>query len=254
MGKGGVAHLHPPLGIVGMGFRLADAVEIRQVFSGGQRAIVKEGQHIGRALDAHFPAGAVVGKKEKDGVVELADAGQVVAQPADVLIHVVDKGGVVFLQPSIHPLLIGTELLPGDDAGVALGQASVFGQQSQLFLPGQAPLANDVVAFIVVFLVAGLIAGPGVVGSVGGAGGVIEEEGLVGVQGTQVANHADGLVGQGIRKVELLVLGRQELGRALDQHVGMPLAGLAIQKAPVAVKAAVGRPAVKGTGLGAMFG
>jgi hypothetical protein len=65
----------------------------------------------------HLATTPVVREEDEDRVLPLADRLQVDDQAPDVLIEVVNEGGVVLLQARVHLLLVVVEGPPGHDAG-----------------------------------------------------------------------------------------------------------------------------------------
>ena len=94
-----------------------------------------------------------------------------------------------------------------------------------------------------------------VVGRVARAGGVVEEERLVGRGHVRVRDHLDGVVGQvGVEVVALLGRGRGRDRRVVLHEVGEPLARVAAHEAVVPLEAPAERPGAVRPGLDRLAG
>ena len=178
-----------------------------------------------------------------------------VEQPADLVVGVLEEAGEHLHHPGVELALVGRQVVPLLHVGIVARQLGVLGDDAQLLLPREHLLAVGVPAVVELALV---LVGPflrHVVRRVVGAGGEVQEEGLVRRDLLGVGDELDGLVGQVDREVIALFrrLRRLDLMVVVDE-VGIVLVGVAAEEAVVAVEAAAERPAVVGPGGADLFG
>ena len=166
---------------------------------------------------------------------------------ADVVVGVVEEGGEDLDLALEEGLLVIGEFVPILD-GVRLGgELGALGDDAHLDLAGERFLAEFVPALVELAFPFGDPVGGHVVGGVGGAGGEVDEERLVGRHGLLELQPGDGLVGHVGHEVVVRVIGEFDRGDAVEQ-IGCPLVGLAADEAVELVEALAGGPAVVGTG------
>ena len=194
-------------------------------------------------------AGAVVRQQQDDGVVEHAEALEVLEEAADLGVGVLEEGGEGLLEPGRQPALVLGQRVPRLDAGVAGGELGVGRQEPHLDLAGEPPLAGDVPSFVEPAAPLVEVLGRGLVGGVHGPEGQVGEEGAVRSDRDRVVDEPDGVVDQVLAQVVALVRGRRGLHVVVvvDQ-VGGELVGLPLEEPVEAVEAALQRPLVEGAG------
>ncbi|OIQ65889.1 hypothetical protein GALL_525480 [mine drainage metagenome] len=168
---------------------------------------------------------------------------QLIQHPADVLVGVVDQGGVKLHVGGHQRVLIFGHLGPIRHARRATRQHPVGTDHAQLFLASKAFLAQRLPAFGIPALVLRQVRGFGVQRRVRCVGGVVEVERLVRAGRAMRAQPRDCLVGEIIgRKIALGVgVGLDRLV-AFHQLARRVIAGLGRDKAIKAVKSALQRP------------
>ncbi len=161
----GVERHRPPVGVVVVGVRPAQLVELRQVLRQVVRDPVGELVLVDRPVRAALAGRAVVRHDDHQGVVELVGLLQVVQQPADVVVGVGQEARVHLGHPREQALLVGREGVPGAGdvqqrerlpvwTGARLWRADrvdrrqlrVGRDDAQLLLTGQDLLADRLVA------------------------------------------------------------------------------------------------------------
>ena len=240
---------------VGMGVGPADVVDARDLLL-DRLALQVVGAHgVDHAERPALLAGAVVGHDHDQRVVELARRLEEGHQPREVLVGMVEHGGVGGLQAREQAALALGHVGPGAHRVVARRQARALRHDAELDLAGEPLLALDVPAVgeqRIVFLdqverrlvrrVAGAQRQPGQPRRLLVVGDVVGEiaDGLVDQVGGQVIARWRSLPGRIDRRV-------------VAHQLGRVLVGLGIHEAVVAVEAAAERPAVEragGAGLG----
>ena len=194
-------------------------------------------------------AGAVVRQQQDDGVVEDAEALEILEEPADLGVGVLEEGGERLLEPGRQAPLVLRQRVPRLDAGVAGGEPGVGGQEAHLDLPGEPPLAGDVPSLVEPAPPLVEVVGGGLVGGVHGAEGEIGEERAVRPDRDRVVDEPDGVVDQVLAQVVALLRGRRGLHVVVVVHqVRGELVGLPFEEPVEAVEAALQRPLVEGPG------
>ena len=159
-----------------------------------------------RAVRGPLGAGPVVADDQVDQcVVQHAQLLEGVDEPADVVVGVLHEPGVDLHLAGQHRLEVGGHVAPGLDLGRAGRQLGVGGHHPELFLAGQGLLAQGVPAGVEAALVLVGPLGGHVVGGVGGAGGEVHEELLVGHERPLLADPRDGPVGHVLGEVVALL-------------------------------------------------
>ncbi len=152
---------------------------------------------------------AVVAREHDDRVVPLAARLEFGAQPTQVLVDTVDHGGIDLLVAGEELAFVVGEVVPGRDGVfglvVAGRQLGVLGDDPELLLAREALLSDDVPTCGVLPLVLGHVVGLRLEGRMHGAVGEVEEERLVGMVGAELTDHADGLIGQVVGEVVVVV-------------------------------------------------
>ena len=243
--------MRPAHGVVVVGFRPAEFVDPRRQVLGrleGLQAV--EVAHLVEApVDPTLGRGAVVADDVvNERVVEDVQLLQQVHDAANVVVGEFHEAGIHLHLPAQHGLERFGHRVPGRHLLGARGELAVGRDDPELLLPGEGLLAQLVPALVELALV---FVGPlfrNVVGRVGGAGGEVDEERLVGRQRLLLRNPLDGLVGHVRHEVvallgRLLVLDRR--GALVERRI--PLVRLAAEEAvEVLEAAAAGGPRVKG--------
>jgi hypothetical protein len=247
--EGGVHRPGPADRVVVVGLRPAELVqplghERRRL----QRCHGVEVDHlVERALDGALGRGAVVADDQIDqGVVHdpwLLDG---VQQSAHVMVGVGHEPGIDLHLALKDRLQLLGHVVPGRDLGVPLGQLGIGRDHPQLLLPGEGQLALAVPAVGEAALVPLDPLGGHMVGGVGGAGGEVHEERLVGHQRLLRPHPVDRMIGQVLGEVVALLrgLGWLHRGGALVQR-RVPLVVLAADEAVEVLEPRPGRPHVK---------
>ena len=173
---------------------------------------------------------------EDDGVVAKAERVELVDDPADLGVGVLDEAGEDLHQPPLEgPLGLG-DAVPGGHGLGARRELGVGGDPAELLLALEDALAHRVPAVVELALV---LVGPllgDVVRPVAGAGRPVHEEGLVGREGAVLAQPGERLVRQVLAQVVLLVVRRLDRIGVLEQ-ARLPLRGLAGEEAVEVVEA-----------------
>ena len=199
---------------------------------------------VDRAVLPALGAGAVVRHEHDERVVELADLGQEVEQPPDLGVGVGQEGREALHEPRRHHLIGGVELVPGGHPRRSGRQLGAGRHDARLELPSEGLVAPPVPSPVERPVVALDPLGGGVMGGMAGPGAEVEEEPPIRVDGAQVAQEADGLVGQ--VGAEVVALGHRP-GRGHRVVVvverGDELVGLATMEAVPTVEAASEGPA-----------
>ena len=161
------------------------------------------------------------------------------------------KPGEDLHHPAVQPACVRRLGVPVRDVRVVPGQLGVGGDDAELLLPGEDPLAVGVPAVVEL---PGVLVGPllgSVVRGVRGAEAQVQVERLVRVDLLGVGDELDRLVDQVLGEVVALLGGRRRLDLVVvvDQ-VGVPLAGVAAEEAVEPLEAPGQRPAVVRAGGG----
>lgn len=197
--------------------------------------------------DVFLGAAAVVGEEHDKGVVGLPRALNFGEYASDALVHAVDLGRIDG-HAEVPFLLVGLgKRVPGGDVGIAGGDAGGAIKEAHGELAFMALAAEDVPTLHVFSAVLFDVFGQGVEGPVGRGIGEVEEIGIG--LGGGFADHADGVIGEGVGHVKVGVIGG--VGFGVKGHFAaaaqFEVAGGAGDEAEVAVEAAVGGPV--GAGL-----
>jgi hypothetical protein len=124
----------------------ADGVDAGQLGRRWLGHLVVRAHGIDEAEGPALLAGTVVRQQQHDGVVQLAAGLQVIEQPGQLLVGMVQHGGIGSLQARHHRLLLGRMVGPGLDAGIARRQLGVRRHDAQRLLPRQAAFTLHVPA------------------------------------------------------------------------------------------------------------
>ena len=236
----------PAPGVVVVGPRAAQLVDLREVLLEALRHLVEEEHLVEGSGDAALGRGAVVGDHHDQRVVELADLLERVEDAAEVVVGMGDEAGVDLHHPGVEAPLVVGQRVPLRDIGIARRQHGVRRQQAELLLAREYRLSVGVPAGVELALVA---VGPllrHVVGSVRRAGREVHEERLLGGIHVRVEDLLDRVVGQVLAEVvALLRRPRLRDRRVVLGQVGIPLVGLAAEEAVEALEPAAERPAVE---------
>ena len=250
-----VARVGPAPRVMVAGLHAAQLVDHLEVGFERLLHVVEEEHLVERADRAALGAGAVVRDDHDERVVQPADLLEELHDATEVVVGEAEEAGVDLHVPGVEPLGIVRQGVPlrhvrvprrqfgprRDDAHVELALmddlAVLFPAAVELALVLVRPLLGHVVRRVT------------------GAGGVVQEEGLVGRVDVRVLDELDRLVGQ--IDAQMVAVLRQ--CRLLDLVVvvgqfRIPLVGLATQEAVVALEAATERPAVVGAGGGRVLG
>ena len=223
----------------------AEVVEGGEVLLEVVGHVVEELVLVHRAVRSALGAGPVVGDDHDDGVVQLAQVVQEVQHPSDLVVGVLEESGEDLHHPGVELALVVRQVGPLLHVGVVAGQLGVLGDDAEFLLTGEHLFAVGVPAVVEL---ARVLVGPflgHLVGGVVGAGGEVQEEGLVRCHLLEVGDELDGLVGQVDRQVIALVgrLRRLDL-MVVEDEVGIVLVGVTAEEPVVAVESAAQRPAV----------
>src|SRR5665213_1244757 len=174
---------------------------------------------------------------------------QVVDEPADLGVGVLEECGERFLEPGGQALLVLGQAVPRLDAGVARGELGVGRQQAELDLAGEPALAGHVPSLVESGAPLVEVLDRSLMGGVHGPERQVGEERPVGPDGDRVVDEPDGVVDQVLAQVVPVVGG----GGGLDvmvvvDEVGGELVGLALEEAVEPVEAPLERPLVEGAG------
>ena len=245
-----VADLRPAPGIVGRAAQPADLGEVRLHLVGILRPPHEEARLVGLAARAAFLRRAVVGHQQDDRVVELVRGLQVIDQPADLRVGVIEEGGERFLQRDGEALRVLRHVVPGIDARIAGSQLGPVGDDAELLLTRVDLLAHLVPAGVESSAVLVEIGLRRLMRRMGRARREVEEKRLPGINRLVIAQEANRVVGQVLGQVIAILrrLGRRDEMIVVGQ-LGVELIGLAAEEAVVAVEAALQRPLVERTGL-----
>ncbi len=151
--------------------------------------------------------GAVVGQDEHEGVVEPADLGEEVEDPAHVVVGVAQEGCEALHEARRDPLLVGRERVPRRHPLRPRRQLGARGEQAPFLLAGERRLAPGVPAGVEVAAVPLDPVRRRVVGRMARARAEIEEERLRGLGGVEVGEELHRPVGD-VRAEVVAVLPR----------------------------------------------
>src|SRR5215813_6325843 len=229
----------PAPGVVVTKFWTAKLVQSGQVLFKGSLHVVEEQRFVDHAGWAAFRAGAVVGDRHDNRVVELAEVFQKLDQPPDMVIGVGEKPGEYLHHAGINFLFSGGQWLPLRYIGIVARELSLSRDDSKLLLPREGPFAQLVPTVVKFALV---LVGPfprHVMRRVSSARAEIHEEGLVGSDLFGVGDEADRLVHQIFGQVITLFGGLLRLHSMIVRNqFGIILVGLAAEKTVEALEAA----------------
>ena len=141
-----------------------------------------QGDHlIEGALQRSFSRGTIVTKNIiNQGVIQDFKIGQAVHKLAEVVVHMFQEARIHFHLPHQHRLHVIVDLVPGGNFAMALGEEGVGWHHTESFLPLQGFLAELIPALIKFALVFVGPLGWYVMRGMGGAGGPVDEKGLIG--------------------------------------------------------------------------
>ena len=194
--EGRVARHGPAPRVVVVAERPTDLVDAAVHLRHPGRVEVREADVVDRPLPAPFRARPVVRHHHDDGVVgvtQVVDEGE---QPADLGVGVGQVAGEALHEPLGQLPLPVAQGVPGRDPRGARRQLGAGRDDAQLelagvgLLPPPVPSAGEVAAVALDPL------GGGVVRGVTRPGAEVQEEGLVGVDGAQVTQELDGVIGE----------------------------------------------------------
>lgn len=193
-----------------------------------------------------FMAAAIISEEEDEGIIEAAGLLEGAEDAADALVHGIDHGGIDgHAEVPFLAFLLG-DGVPGGDFGVARGEGPAFVDEAgggETFVAFGAKL---VPSFHVLAAILLDVPGEGMEGPMGGGVGEVEGEGFL---AGGFADHAGGVVREGVGHVEAL-FGRGE-GLIIEGHfaprVEAEEVGGAGDEAEVLVEATVNGP------VGAVF-
>ena len=241
-----VAGHRPAQRVVVVQVRLANLVDVRQVFRQRVTHTVEIAQRVDRAKGRALLARAVVGDQRDHRVVEFPGLRQVIQQPTDLQVGVLEHTGKRCLQLDREPALVIAERIPGFDPGIALGQQGVGRHDAHGFLTRQSLAARQVPALLEHRHVLVDKGRWRMVGRMLSAQAQVEEEWLVRrdhLLGPDEANRGvDDVLGQ----VIALAIGGIDV-MVVKREFWMKLVGLAFQKAVEAVEPTLQRPLVEGS-------
>ena len=247
--EGRVAGVGPAPGVVVEGLDAAQLVDHLEVIFQRFLHIVEEEHLVERAHRPALGAGAVVGDDDDQRVVQLADLFQEIEDAPEVIIGEAHETGIDFHHTGIQPLGVSRQRVPNGHVRVVRRQLGAWRDDAHLELALVDDLAVLVPAHVELALVLVRPLLGHVVRGVAGAGGVIQEEGLVRRVDLRILDELDGLVGQVDAQVVALLrrLGLLDLVVVVGQ-LRIPLVGFAAQEAVETLEAAPERPAVVGPG------
>ena len=245
----GVAGLGPAPRVVGMAVGATDVVEPLDRFVRRLDDHVEVLHLVHDAERTTLLAGPVVGQQKNQRVVELTELLEVVDEPADLGIGVLEERGERLLQACGQATLVLGEGVPRLDAGVAGSQFGVGGEQPHLDLPSKPLFASDVPPVVEGSTVLLHVLVGRLMGGVLGPEGEVGEERAVGADRYRIVDELDGVVDQVFAQVVAL-FGRL---RGLDavvvvDQLGRELVRLTFEEAVEPVESALARPLVVGTG------
>ena len=238
-----VPGLRPARRVVGVRPGTTDLVHVFEVEAFDLEA-VHASQPVHRPEGAASVAGAVVGGQHDEGVVELSRLLEVVDEPPDLDVGVVEHRGEGLLEPARDKLLVGGEAVPGGNARVAWRQDRVLGHDAHRLLALEPLLAGHLVPLIEAAAVLLEVLRRGLVGVVAGAEGDVEEERLVVVDGLLIAHELDGVIDDVLAHVVVRALGRGDAVVVVGELRG-ELVGQGVEEAVVAVEALLQGPVVE---------
>jgi hypothetical protein len=161
-----------------------------------------------RAGEGPLGGSAVVADDVVDQrVVQDAQVGEGVDEPADMVVGVLQEPGVDLHLPGQRRLEVVALGIPGRDLVVAGGQLGVLGDDPELLLAGEGLLPHRVPALVEPPPVLVGPLGWHMVGGMGGTGGEVHEQRLVRGHRLLLAGPQDRLVGHVVHEV-VAVLGR----------------------------------------------
>ncbi len=201
---------------------------------------------VDRAVAAPFRARPVVGQKDDERVVELADVIEERQEPTDLGVGVGEKAGEHLLRPGVHAAGIRGQVVPGVDPRRPLAQhgAGRYDTGGQLAL--ERPLPPSIPAAVEPPAVGGDPFLGDVVGCVGRSQSPVQEERLLSSGVLLVEHVANGVVGQILGEVvPLLGPSRRVDVVVVADQVRSPVIGVALQEAVVALEAESERPPVE---------
>ncbi len=226
--------------------RPPNRVECRDLLLDGVGDAVLRQQLADRAI-LPFGAGAVVAEDvDHDRVVTDPEPIELVDQPAGLRVHVLDEARVDFHQAQLERPLGLRNAGPGRHVGRARRELRIGRNPAELLLAREHAFAVGIPAGVELALV---LAGPflaDLVRTVRRAGRPVHEERLVRGERPMLAQPVDAALRHVLGQVVLLVMGRFDGRRVLDQP-RFPLRRFAREEAVEVVEAVPGRPAVERT-------
>ena len=251
-----VAHHRPPAWVVRHRRRAADLVDPRQV---RVEVGLAEQVHVvrRRALGLTLARRAVVRGEQHDRVLELVRLGQARQEAAEALVDGVDHAGVGLHVAGEEALVVGSQVLPGRDVMAGLGvprrQLHPVGHQPEGPHPLEALGAHDVPARVVAAPVASHVLGTAVERRVHRAVGQVQEERAGGIGRLRGADHLQRPLGDVVGEVVVLVEGvHVHLVVVLHEPVRLVQVREPVEDPVEAVEAALARPGVTRSGIGAV--
>ncbi len=118
------------------------AQALDRVGRGGLFESAEPGELVQASLWAPLLAGAVVRAQDDDRVVEPADLGQIMRQPADLAVGMVEESRVRGLKLNEECFLVLGQAVPRPDPVVPRRELSLPGHDAELLLPGETTVAN----------------------------------------------------------------------------------------------------------------
>ena len=247
-GKGSIEGDGPSRRHVGIGLWSAPQVQLRQHIRDLFFNTVEVGHLAEHPVPATFGTGSVVTvNKDYERIVELAGAVDSLNDAPDLVVGHFDKPGEDFCLPGEEGLFVLGQAVPIRNC-LGLGRKhSALGNESRRKLAGEDLFAHVIPALIELALPARAPLLRNVMRRMGGAGGVVDEERLIGRQRLLVFEPGNGLVGHVLEEMVLGVLRQFDWCHAMiDER--RPLVRFATHESVELVKALTGWPAVVRTG------
>jgi hypothetical protein len=247
--EGRVAREGPAPGIVIEGRRASELVDLLQVFLERVGDVVEELVLVDRSGRPAFRACAVVGDEHDQRVVPFADRLEEIEEPAIVMVGMGQETGEHLHHAGIKLLLAGRERVPVLDVGIVAGELGVLGNDAQLLLALEDPLAIGIPAIVELALVFVRPFLRHVMGRMHRARAEIHEEGLVGRDLLGIGDEGDRLICNVLGQMIALLGSLLRLDRMIVvDKLRIVLMRIAAEEAIIALEAAAQRPAFIGTG------
>ncbi len=181
--------------------------------------------------------------------VELAGLLERGDDASDLGVGVREEGREALHEPGREALLVGRERVPGGDPVGTRRELGSLGDDALGDLAGEDRVAPRIPAHVEAPGVLLDPLGRRLVRRVARAGAEVEEERLLGVDGPQVVDALDRVVGEVLGEVVAVLVGAGWLDEVVVVHeVGCELVGLAVEEAVEALEAAPERPPRPGAG------